>query len=420
MRKHNRNRIRIAVLDIALAIFTATALGAQQVRQRCDAADQTGWLGIDGIECSNCIMSPDRMSFSTEPRITAVAAGSPAANALRPGDVILSINGSLITTAEGGSKFAGLKPGQRVTLVIRRDGQILTRTFESIPGRCASALGAARAAEAGAAGEVRRGQNPQLRGFGGVAAAGFQAARPGFGFSISCHDCGIEVQRTPMTRETPGPVMWRFKSPPEIYNVEPNSAAWQAGIRRGDRITHIDGIEVTREEAGRRFGSVQPGQAVRFRLSRDGDMRNVTLHAELRRPTADQAEALRAARTMLLELEQKQRTERELMQRLLEERGSSELIERLQREQIDQQRALAELREAMVRAEVERQAYSSGQRLPRAADIVMARTPGTIRYSGKIGDTDVEVRGGSPVTVNETDTETIITIGDTVVRLKKR
>src|SRR5687768_13525048 len=104
-----RNRKRLAFLHIDLAVLiTALSTGsvlAQQTPlptpQRCEASAQVGWLGISGLECSNCTMSSERMSFSTEPRITAVATGSPAANVLRPGDVILSVNGSLITTTEG-------------------------------------------------------------------------------------------------------------------------------------------------------------------------------------------------------------------------------------------------------------------------------------------------------------------------------
>ena len=433
MGKRNRNRLRMAVLDIVILFTAAVPAAAQQTAQRCAVSEQVGWLGISGMECSNCTMSPDRMTFSTEPRITAVSAGSPAANALRAGDVILSVNGSLITTTEGGSKLANLKPGQRVTLVIRRDGEILTRTFDALPARCSATFGMTSVG-AGARGQggrftptPARPQAPTATVYTpsgertALVAGRFQMTRPWFGFSISCGECYIEMPR-PMI-EAQEPVIWRFRNPPEIYNVEPNTPAWRAGIRRGDRITHIDGIEITREEAGKRFGSVRAGQTLSFRLVRDGDARNVSLKAEMRAPTAESVEAMRTARELITEMERQQRSERELIDKLKTDQGTveRELLDRLRREQEEQTRNLTELQRSLARAEVEARAAGARERVRTVTPTMLSSVGGgAIRYSGKMGDVDVEVRGGSGVVVHETETETIITIGDTVVRLKKR
>jgi membrane-associated protease RseP (regulator of RpoE activity) len=94
-----------------------------------------------------------------------------------------------------------------------------------------------------------------------------------FGFSIRCSECGIsqsDRDRTPV---------WDFSSPPTVESVEPGSPADRAGIREGDRITHIDGRAITTAEAGARFGGVQPGQSVTFGIRRDGVTRDVSVTA---------------------------------------------------------------------------------------------------------------------------------------------
>jgi membrane-associated protease RseP (regulator of RpoE activity) len=94
-----------------------------------------------------------------------------------------------------------------------------------------------------------------------------------FGFSIRCSECGISQSDRDST-----PV-WDFSSPPTVESVEPGSPADRAGIREGDRITHIDGRAITTAEAGARFGGVQPGQSVTFGIRRDGVTRDVSVTA---------------------------------------------------------------------------------------------------------------------------------------------
>ena len=60
--------------------------------------------------------------------------------------------------------------------------------------------------------------------------------------------------------------------------VSPNSPAGRAGLRAGDRLTHIDGISLLSKEGGRRFGQVVPGQKVKLTVKRG----NSTLTKELR------------------------------------------------------------------------------------------------------------------------------------------
>jgi predicted metalloprotease with PDZ domain len=80
-----------------------------------------------------------------------------------------------------------------------------------------------------------------------------------------------------------------------VENVEPGTPAARAGMQRGDRLTHIDGIPLTTAAAWRRFSEVQPGQRVSWTFNRNGGQRTVAISA-MRRPDArNPAAASRAA-----------------------------------------------------------------------------------------------------------------------------
>jgi C-terminal processing protease CtpA/Prc len=130
-----------------------------------------------------------------------------------------------------------------------------------------------------------------------------------------------------------------FRAPPQVETVEDGTPAARAGLRRGDRLTHVDGLALTTPGAWRRFGAIKPGERVEWTYTRDGSARTVPMLA-LRRPDA-------GART---------------------------------------------------------RAAASSQRL---------------RYSGAIGDAEVEVRG-APVTVtrDERTGETVIRSSDLTVRIR--
>ena len=448
----NGRRVLDKLIFVAPMLF-ASAVAAQT--PRCTPENQVGWIGITGLECNNCEMSSEAMRFSTEPRITGVAPGSIGSGQLRAGDVIMSVNGSLITTSEGGSKLANLKPGQRLTLVIRRDDQILQRTFESLPARCGGVLGMTAVGGRGGSGEpmiVNGGRDtlyPSRSRRPGAASSAGPAGRatvytprpdgvlaaanatsilrlppPGFGFSIACSDCRVHLARPVADQNEP--IVWEFRSAPEIYSVESNSAAWRAGLRRGDVITHIDGIAITRDEAGRKFGSVKPGQLVRLTFRRNNDARTISLRGEA--PRTDAREPLRNARALITEMAKQGQEERQLVRRLVERAladdasASRELVERINREQIEQNRRLTELTTEIARAERMRQdvAAATTERTLAPTIAQVPTTTRTVRYAGRLGNTDIEVRGGSPVIVNETEDTIVIQIGATIITLKKR
>ncbi len=111
-----------------------------------------------------------------------------------------------------------------------------------------------------------------------------------FGFGIQCTECRWSVDDEDGTSE------WEFSTPPEISSIQAGSPAAAAGLQRGDVLLEIDGESLVTEEGGRRFGSVKPGQNVRWTYSRDGETRTTTATAaERQAPTAPLAPTRPAA-----------------------------------------------------------------------------------------------------------------------------
>jgi hypothetical protein len=102
-----------------------------------------------------------------------------------------------------------------------------------------------------------------------------------FGFSIRCSQCGwrrIGDEPTPR---------WESATYPEIGIVAGGGPADIAGLRTGDRITHIDGESILAPAGALKFGAVRPGQRLRITVTRNGSrlIREVTL-AERPRPAS--------------------------------------------------------------------------------------------------------------------------------------
>lgn len=273
-----------------------------------------GDVGISSFECSNCRLSDsgdERVwNFSSEPVVRAVSPGSPADGRIREGDAIVAVDGHLITTGEGGRRLANLEPGQRVSLVVRTENR--ERTVEMTVGSKCRRTGAYAEAPALAAepaepsapveAAVPSAEAVVSSGVGrgvpraavapvaeAAASAGVVAVGPvpgptytllpsgWFGFGIQCTDCRWSV------KDETGRSEWEFSEPPEISSVQEGSPAAAAGLRRGDVLTEIDGEPLVSREGGRRFGSVEPGQTVRWTYQRGGQTRETRAQAG-RRP----------------------------------------------------------------------------------------------------------------------------------------
>ncbi|HEU0300290.1 MAG TPA: PDZ domain-containing protein, partial [Longimicrobium sp.] len=108
-----------------------------------------------------------------------------------------------------------------------------------------------------------------------------------FGFGIECNHCDVHA---------PGNAAptFRFREHPTVMTVEPGTPADRAGMRRGDRLTHVDGVSITTPDGWRRFGAIQPGQQVRWTFTRGGRAQSAVMTAR-RRPDAGRTPAPPAA-----------------------------------------------------------------------------------------------------------------------------
>jgi len=102
----------------------------------------TGDLGIGMYVCEggSCVVSarlPDggiAHRFSVEPRVTNIDPKGPSFGTLRENDVVVAIDGSLVTTAKGGYALANAKIGLPVTLRIRRGANEMAVTIVPAAG----------------------------------------------------------------------------------------------------------------------------------------------------------------------------------------------------------------------------------------------------------------------------------------------
>lgn len=289
-----RSRYAIAAFTTLLGALpggpAATQEPVVEAGAPCPAESRTvGDLGYTRLSCNCSLFLSDegatleRWQFNSEPRIEGVRRGGPADGKLQVGDVVVAIEGQLITTAEAGRRFAQVVPGQPVTLTVRRDGR--ERTLEITPDAdCRPEMAGAAA--------VRLAPPPRLAtpapttrpprvivetlrpvAQPAVPPVAAMLPRGWLGFSVRCSQCGISQNDRDTT-----PV-WDFTSPPAIERVEPGSPADRAGLRAGDLITAIDGHAITSEAGGAAFGGVRPGQQITVGVMRDGAARTVSLTA---------------------------------------------------------------------------------------------------------------------------------------------
>lgn len=449
-----------------------------------------GDLGISGLEC-NCSFyvrenGERAWRFRSEPVILGVREGGPAAGKLREGDAINAIDGLLITTSEAGRRYGNLQPGDRVTLTVRR-GERLAQIGLDVGRLCESLVEAGDdwhvlleppdvvvapepevavmvepelevvevepvELEPAVAVEVEPAELVDAEPLILVAPHVDITMRPvfpggWFGFGISCN-CSVH------RGESGRPPVWRFKEPPEVFSVEPGGPADRAGLRRGDLLMEIDGIPLTDDEGGRRFGAVSSGQTVTFKYRRGAATGEVTLTAS-QRAAPPQPVPDAAIEDVVRHMERQQREERAVMEHMLAQTDSSrrahermvaeamarqmerqalteaqrqEMLEILRSEQArvqaEQQRTRAELLERQVqeqeraRRELEDQLQELAERFDPELE---AHISDQLRFTGTVGDVDVEVRGGSSViaTVIEEGNEIVIVTRDARITIKR-
>ena len=317
-----------------------------------------GYLGILQMKCDCTLrLDPEdrfrTFRFRSDPVVTSIESGSPADGIIRPGDYITHIDGQRLRSTDGSQRFADIRPGQTVELTIWREG-VTSRVRIKATGvawsdrRVMGALAPTVAGyetrweswDNGAAGVIAAGTpmparpvlpaEPAVPGFPAPARLRTPAAQgraqrapeapiaphapvaqaaPGaeppprvwaivpdsratpsgwFGFSFRCTDCGWA------RRGNDSDPVWESDEAPELSMISAGGPAARAGLRRGDKLTHIDGYSITSAEGARRLGAVKPGQKVRLTVLRNGTVLTNELTLG-RRPEARAASAVVAA-----------------------------------------------------------------------------------------------------------------------------
>ncbi|HZJ02049.1 MAG TPA: PDZ domain-containing protein [Gemmatimonadaceae bacterium] len=316
--RHSLIRFAIAALVVCALIPRRAAEGqvATTVAPSTAWTTSTQMLGIENFRC-DCTISTSsdskrRFVFRSEPTVLGVARRGPSYGILYRGDVITHVDGYSILSAEGARRFSSIDAGDDVDLTFKRNGRAMKASIHAeeaepngyvlapeAPGGYSIGWDATPTPAIPATPPVAPMATvpampavpaaPRVRGVWPTPAVPAIPAIPAvprgwFGFSIRCNGCGWAM--------SPGqsPV-WESDEPPELAMVAVESPAGRAGLRAGDRLTHIDGLSLLTREGARRFGRVKPGERVRLTLKRG----NATLTRELTLLTRPEVRAALAA-----------------------------------------------------------------------------------------------------------------------------
>ena len=439
-------KTRIFLISTGIALAAVVPANAQSTAgNTCSGKEAVGSLGISGIACNCTIGRPgsgDVWQFRSEPVITSLETDSRAGAVLKIGDVITHVNGKSIRTAEGAALLANVRPGQAIILTIRRNGQPLkyALTAESACPTDPGLLGMYAPARIGSghAAAATPVVAPPLRGSlstapvrpSGAAPKATYSAMPkaSFGMGLACTgNCSIKVS------EKNGTPMMSFSEPPEVYSIEKGGPADQAGIQRGDILLRIDGAPMDGAAGGKLFATAQPGQTVSFTVKRGKETKNILVraapHTTPMPALARSTESIDRARQSVEQLQREQEVQMRRLQESVQSahRLEDDQVRRLHRELLNMERAhneklskLAhELSQADTRMRVATGSAGASCAVPMPAPSASLTVNRTLRYSGSLGESDIEVRGGAPVSVTESRDEIVITTGGTVVRVKK-
>lgn len=248
---------RAPVLALALV---AAALPVAAQAPCPDGHPARAELGIGLLHCVGGACALDLWSekgrthdFSTEPRVWYLQPNGPAAGVLSEGDVLVSVDGLLITSREGGWRLANLPTDAPVRLGIRRagrDGEVrLTPVVACQSPELVVDARPDRPARPGTAAERRPGAR--------------------LGIQLECGECGWRL-----TDEG-----WRFfaAEPLRVKGVTEGGPADRAGILPDDVLLRIEGRPFTAAGGGRFMNALRPGQSVAIELRRGGRVMTVRL-----------------------------------------------------------------------------------------------------------------------------------------------
>jgi len=310
--------IALLAVVVSLALLVLSASNAFGAGETGSTSAVRPWnpfemMGITGMKCRSTytVKEDERFwLFQSEPEITALDPDGAAKGKLKVADVIVAIDGLLITTRKAGERLAAIEPGEPVTVTVRRGGKTVTETIVPGPAPVAekSRLKATiapppeRIAELSKSIEelARVSENlakqgyklradvlelpelpelPDMQGVPGVAELNnlqhlLDRVLPqgwlGFGLSF----------RGQVTTTKEGKrAEWDFEEPPKIHSIEEGGPAEDAGLKVGDVITRIDGIKIDSNRGGERFAAIEPAQKIVWTIERGGVERSIEMTA---------------------------------------------------------------------------------------------------------------------------------------------
>lgn len=271
--------MRTTVMALALAAVAAPAMaqpGAIQSNER------RGLLGVS-LSCEECFIlrAPGRVAYSRRPMFTSVTSSGAAGTAgIMRGDTLATMDGLDIMTPEGFERFVMMRPGVPIRIGVRRGGQ--NREFTVTPNTGGGSMASYHAQRVALAQRL-----------------GAEALRSAFRSPLGWLGMGLECEQCQVMSLGRRQQAWNFSQPPAVLTVDVDGPAHRGGLRRGDTLTAIDGVELTTRAGGSAFANIEPGQRVSITVRRDGRSRQVTLVA-VPRPDAsrDEVQAFEEYRRM--------------------------------------------------------------------------------------------------------------------------
>lgn len=198
-----------------------------------------------------------------------------SAGSLRDDDVIVAVDGALISTREAGERLAGVRHGEVVVLRIRRNGReesVRLVARARCDGTGLRLIDPQSAEQArirmifSAAFEMVRGRNQEAnRSYRELAlksnAPGESARAPvDFGMALDCGNCGW--------RRVDGRLTFWSAASPIVVAVDSAGPAAAVGIRAGDVLVSLDGAQFVTVSDPAIWEALRPGRVARLVVQR--------------------------------------------------------------------------------------------------------------------------------------------------------
>lgn len=308
---------RIGWIAVALALSAGPRALAQEETASC--SDPVGELGIGEMRCSGSSRNCHRgwafqdgrliLTFNTEPTVHALR--PPASEVLEEGDVIVSVDGKLSTTADASRRLGLLEPGDRVRLRIRRGGVERDVAITAVP-TCDHPRHRVFAFDGEAGRELAEAWKLLEKDFT-FRFDGLDGSFDGFDWENLSKDLRIQIDpdietfrfefdadslRFPLLERGRPPfelgleltcgmfcgwrrgegdsAVWRGQHPPRVARVIEGGPADRAGIREGDVLLLLDGHSFVGEEGGRALGRLAPGRPLTLQYLAGGETLTTT------------------------------------------------------------------------------------------------------------------------------------------------